>query len=40
VFSLAPRHSSWLPGVLGIEVDDTREGSWSRCSEALALLGS
>jgi hypothetical protein len=25
--------------LLGAEVDDTREGSWSRCCEALALLG-
>jgi hypothetical protein len=26
--------------LLGAEVDYTREGSWSRCCEALALLGS
>jgi hypothetical protein len=32
-------HSSWLPGVLGTEVDDAREGSWSRRCEVLALLG-
>jgi hypothetical protein len=34
-----PKYSLWLPGVLGAEVDDAREGSWSRCCEALALLG-
>jgi hypothetical protein len=39
VFFLAPKCSSWLPGVLGIEVDDAREGSWGRCCEALILLG-
>jgi hypothetical protein len=36
---LASRRSSWLPGVLGAEVDDAQECSWSRCCEALALLG-
>jgi hypothetical protein len=38
-FFLAPEHSSWLLSVLGAEMDDAREGSWSRCCEALALLG-
>jgi hypothetical protein len=38
VFLLTPGRSSWLSGVLGAVVDDAREGSWSRCCEALALL--
>jgi hypothetical protein len=32
-------YSLWLLGVPGTEVDDTQEGSRSRCCEALALLG-
>jgi hypothetical protein len=39
VFLLAPRCSSCLPSIFGIEEDDAREGSWSLCGEALALLG-
>jgi hypothetical protein len=39
VFFLSPGCSSWLLGVLGAKVDDSREGSWSRCYEVLALLG-
>jgi hypothetical protein len=34
-----PCHSHWFQGVLNAEVDDAREGSWSRCREVLALLG-
>jgi hypothetical protein len=39
VLSLAPKHSSGLTGVLGTEVDDGQEHSWSLCREALAFLG-
>jgi hypothetical protein len=34
-----PWCSSGLPGILGTEVDDAREGSWSQCYEVLVLLG-
>jgi hypothetical protein len=32
-YSMAKKrqHSSWLPGVLGAEVADARDGSWRRC---------
>jgi hypothetical protein len=39
MFFLTPGQSSCLPGILGTEVDDVGEGSWSQCYEALALLG-
>jgi hypothetical protein len=35
----SPMCSSWLPGVSNAEVDNAQEGCWSRCGEALALLG-
>jgi hypothetical protein len=31
-----PGRSSWLPGILGIKVDDARDGSSRRCYVALA----
>jgi hypothetical protein len=34
-----PDYSFWLLSVLGTEVDDTQEGSWSQCCEELSLLG-
>jgi hypothetical protein len=34
-----PWCSHWFQRVLGAEVDNAREGSWSRCFEELAILG-
>jgi hypothetical protein len=38
-WSRLPWHSYWLPGVLGTDMDDAREGSWGCCFVVLSLLG-
>jgi hypothetical protein len=30
-FFLAPRCSFWFSSILGVEVDDARDGSWRHC---------
>jgi hypothetical protein len=40
VFFLAPGRSFRFPCILGAEVDDAQEGSWSRCFMVLALFRS
>jgi hypothetical protein len=39
-FFLAPRCTSWFSGVLGVEVDDARDGSWRRCFTAWLYLAT
>jgi hypothetical protein len=38
VFFWALEPSSWFPNVLGVEVDDVRDGSWRRCFAVLLYL--
>jgi hypothetical protein len=40
VFFLAPGCFFWLSGILGTEVDDTRDGSWRRSFVAWLYLAA
>jgi hypothetical protein len=40
LFFWAPRCSSWFPDILGVEVDDVRDGSWRRCFMAWFYLAA